>query len=51
MNPNETTMYEEKYFITEFRVYSELEDYLRNQNYTEANNAFESNRIIEEYDV
>lgn len=45
---NETTMYEEKYFITEFRVYSELEDYLRNQ-YTEANNAFESNRIIEEY--
>ena len=44
---NETTMYEEKYFITEFRVYSELEDYLRNQNYTEVNNAFGSYRIIE----
>ena len=43
---NETTMYEEKYFITEFRTYSELEDYLRNM---EETNAFESNRIIEEY--
>ena len=45
---NETTMYEEKYWVTEFRIYSELEDYLRNQ-CTEETNAFESNRIIEEY--
>jgi len=45
---NETTMYEEKYWIAELGLYSELVDYLRNQ-CMEVNNAFESNRFIEEY--
>jgi acid phosphatase class B len=50
MEITETTMYEEKYWVTEYRTLPKLVDYLRNQNnYTEVNNAFESYRIIEEY--
>jgi hypothetical protein len=35
MNPNETTMYEDKYWVSGFRTLPELVDYLRNEmNYT-----------------
>jgi len=35
MNPNETTMYEEKYWVTQFTTQPELVNYLRNEmNYT-----------------
>jgi hypothetical protein len=31
MNPNETSMYEEKYWVVEFRTMPKLVDYLNNQ--------------------